>query len=1163
MPAQLPRASFEPIPPDLDLDALVESTPNFHYVTRITVDMIEERGRDEFEKLVMAHVLKGGKPLVIEGFQDRWDQSLFSPQWLRSRHGTKVEMATDLTLHQPMPLTIGHYLRNMGKLTNQWNRHNYKELERQRIYLKDIDCPPAWHEKLKALIPPGVFYLNESVGSEGGPGSTAARSPGGRMRTTKGIAKAGDLMSSLPDEMRAENLMCYIGHEGTYTPAHREMCASFGQNIMVETSERGVDQDGSLEKPGSSIWFMTETQDRHMVSEYWLSVLGHDIEIEAHFAQINAWKQAPFTTYVVEQKVGDFIIIPPLAPHQVWNRGTRTMKVAWNRTTVETLEMALNEALPRARLVCRDEQYKNKAIIYWTLKKYSSLLESIQQQFLNAPDDETANRLARNPKIRQLGKDFKRLYDFYTSILLSEMFSPAEPRERNIEYLPYDSFVTCSYCRCNIFNRFLTCKTCIIPLEHDEEDTYDICMDCFVMGRSCGCISKLKWVEQFKWEQLTEHHERFRQQLIDLSGKGDPPPTLQKARALFPKKTVAEICQQQLKIRPWRDVTKPPPPKEQDDDEDDIEVNDDGAVKKRKKKRRSEKWLRDNVNCHICKTREESWKMAKCSCGISYCYGSLFRAFDLMPQEIMEDPDWKCPRCQKVCSCGVCRKNPEQRAVPPKGTRLGHDTRKVADPRSVESLVDFGHSNIRWLKTLLGDEREPDSTPLDKKRREAANAKSRVDEADDLDNEENGPHIHESIAATRRKSGRSSQQDFPIDPRLEPDYVIPAPFMPTDASLQQALRSNEPYGKPSATANAANAKTLHYASEGLRHLEQSTLNPSTPQGLSNSSAHPPDAFVAPEALMVRKDGRFVPQQNGLDPNAITYQYPDPEIGQSDSNPALAPSMPPLATKPSNTVAGQKRKRDQPSLIRSDISRQPEETTENDVDEGATSDTNLGPRHSTRKAPKPSSFGGDSQHDSIEARLRNALLHHQFSPAKRVNADSYTPSESSKRLKGVAVSTPVSTTKSHSNTKNTTNNNNGNNGSIFSRPGMSNKKSRIVSANSASSSPRQAAHSKPAQVSIPHPSSSSSLGRSASTRSRPSTKRVSYAEDPVLSDGDSDDDGDEAEEKDDDVEYRDQDAYSERVLRDHGGGGRISVLSQAPTSAGRRTSGRRVSARGRG
>ena len=216
--------------------------------------------------------------------------------------------------------------------------------------------------------------------------------------------------------------MCYIGHEGTYTPAHREMCASLGQNIMVEASST-VSQDGKAEKPGSSIWFMTESKDRHTVSEYWLSVLGHDIEVVNHFAQVVAWKKAPFNVYVVEQRPGDFILIPPLAPHQVWNRGTRTMKVAWNRTTVETLEMALNEALPRSRIVCRNEQYKNKAIIYYTLQKYASLLSQIlgQAARISPPD---AQQLFNSSKIKQIRKDFKRLFNLYKEVLLTEMFHP-------------------------------------------------------------------------------------------------------------------------------------------------------------------------------------------------------------------------------------------------------------------------------------------------------------------------------------------------------------------------------------------------------------------------------------------------------------------------------------------------------------------------------------------------------------------------------------------------------------------------------------------------------------------------------------------------------------------------------------------------------------------
>jgi hypothetical protein len=43
------------------------------------------------------------------------------------------------------------------------------------------------------------------------------------------------------------------------------------------------------------------------------------------------------------------------------------------------------------------------------------------------------------------------------------------------------------------------------------------------------------------------------------------------------------------------------------------------------------------------------------------------------------------------------------RPYEPNCTVLGHDTSKVADPRSVESLVDFRKSNLWWLKKFGDD----------------------------------------------------------------------------------------------------------------------------------------------------------------------------------------------------------------------------------------------------------------------------------------------------------------------------------------------------------------------------------------------------------------------------------------------------------------------------
>jgi hypothetical protein len=609
----------------------------------------------------------------------------------------------------------------VGRLTDQYfdKSQNYKDKGRQRIYLKDIDCPPVWQEKLKEHIPASLFYLNESTGEIGGPGAVDEPIPNGAgRRMGKGIASAGDLMSSLPVDMRAENLMCYIGHEGTYTPAHREMCASLGQNIMVNASE-SFDEDGQPEKPGSSIWFMTESKDRHTVAEFWLSRLGHDIEVENHFAQVAAWQHAPFKVYAVEQKAGDFILIPPLAPHQVWNRGTCTMKVAWNRTTVETLELAMNEALPNARMVCRDEQYKNKAIVYFTLSKYSGLLTSALTQASRSQAD--ANAIHASKKVRQVRKDFKRLFELFKHILISESFVPGT--KETCEYVPFDSNVTCAYCRGNIVNRFLTCKTCMDMLNTGVDEPYDVCMDCFTMGRSCACQSMYKWVEQFKWKDLVGSYEEWRKQIIEIDGGMTETTqfTFEQERARYTSKTVAQVCQEQLKKRPWVDV-KQPKPKEHENSEEEIEINDDGTVKKAVKKR-SKSWYDNHKTCHVCCGKHPTWVMAACTkCERGWCYGSLWRAFDLMPQDVMKDPNWKCPHCLGVCSTGACRKTKRHTPYEPKGTLLGHDTKKVADVRSVEALVDFSVSNLNWLRESAAAA-PTESARLQRRKEEAERAK--------------------------------------------------------------------------------------------------------------------------------------------------------------------------------------------------------------------------------------------------------------------------------------------------------------------------------------------------------------------------------------------------------------------------------------------------------
>lgn len=596
--------------------------------------------------------------------------------------------------------------------------------------MKDIDCPPEWHEHLRKAMPPGLFYWNENVEDHGSKEDDI-------FMEEHTAAPAGDLMSSLPTEMRAQNLMCYIGHEGTYTPAHREMCGSLGQNIMVEASSN---ENG--EEEGSSIWFMTETKDRQVVREYFLSMLGHDVEIEKHFAQVNAWKRATFPVYIVEQKPGDFILIPPLAPHQVWNRGTRTMKVAWNRTTVDTLDHALHEALPRQRLVCRDEQYKNKAIIYYTLQKYYQQLRDVAESQMSLLLGEEVGR--DSVRLAQLKKDFKKLLRLFTEILVDEMFGS---KEKNVELIPYDSCVICSYCRSNIFNKFLTCKHCIRELVGGDQDTYDICMECYAMGRSCLCVSGLSWCEQWNWGELVDNYELWRGMVIYNDGYVDmnlSPLPLEVARLKIGRKSLAQICQEQLRRRPFHDISKPD--EEPDPEPSEPEVDDQGRTKKPRRKKKKG----DTYKCHTCCHKDYTYRLAFCTnqgCNQAYCYGVLYRAFDMMPQEVLQEERWQCPKCRGICNCGACRRTGNTDPYEPKNTYIGHDTRAIADDRSQESLVDFRVHNLNWLHAAGDGSRNHNSKRIQRLRQEAEadKAKDNADAVGELAN--GGPDPNQDITA--------------------------------------------------------------------------------------------------------------------------------------------------------------------------------------------------------------------------------------------------------------------------------------------------------------------------------------------------------------------------------------------------------------------------------
>lgn len=131
--------------------------------------------------------------------------------------------------------------------------------------------------------------------------------------------------------------MCYLGVGDTYTPAHKDLCASSGHNLMCYT-----------ENHGSAFWFMTKGSDAPDVANYFQK-LGFELDHEANFVTIEQFAEAPFKVYVAEQKLGDLVLVPGRSVHQVVNYGGLTIKVSWSRMTVDGLITAFHHELPLYR----------------------------------------------------------------------------------------------------------------------------------------------------------------------------------------------------------------------------------------------------------------------------------------------------------------------------------------------------------------------------------------------------------------------------------------------------------------------------------------------------------------------------------------------------------------------------------------------------------------------------------------------------------------------------------------------------------------------------------------------------------------------------------------------------------------------------------------------
>jgi hypothetical protein len=140
--------------------------------------------------------------------------------------------------------------------------------------------------------------------------------------------------SQFHSQARVETLMCYLGIGDTFTPCHKDLCASFGHNLMCYA-----------EVGASAFWFMTESSAAPLMAKHFQS-LGQELDLESHTMSIEEFAAAPCDIYITEQKAGDLVLVPPRSCHQVVNHGSLTVKMSWSRMTIRSTQIALHHELP-------------------------------------------------------------------------------------------------------------------------------------------------------------------------------------------------------------------------------------------------------------------------------------------------------------------------------------------------------------------------------------------------------------------------------------------------------------------------------------------------------------------------------------------------------------------------------------------------------------------------------------------------------------------------------------------------------------------------------------------------------------------------------------------------------------------------------------------------
>lgn len=207
--------------------------------------------------------------------------------------------------------------------------------------------------------------------------------------------------------------------------------------------------------PGT-LCFGTDTSSRAQYDAF-MEELGKSSHTDWANVSIEKLKSANFPIYITNQEPGDLVVFPAATSHQIWNTSSMVTKVVWNIMHASSLESFFDYVQPVYQMHCHADTGRVPLIPLHALNgdlavPESRLLLDIFQQLV---DDED---IGNTPDV---------------SIKLVDT---------------QGAVVECNFCGLTIWNRHLHCEQC---------GDFDLCLACFVSGRSCKHTAGYTWAELF------------------------------------------------------------------------------------------------------------------------------------------------------------------------------------------------------------------------------------------------------------------------------------------------------------------------------------------------------------------------------------------------------------------------------------------------------------------------------------------------------------------------------------------------------------------------------------------------------------------------------------------------------------------------------------------